>query len=148
LWGTLARPEQDVETGSEAIEFMSSEIVTAVLFGSGIALLIVGAEALVRGASRLAIATGIPPLVVGLTIVAFGTSAPELAVSLQASLANQPDVALGNVVGSNIANILLLLGIAALVASPLRVNSAITWLDTPIMIGASALLLYMSLDGV
>ena len=127
---------------------MSSEIVTAVLFVSGIALLIVGAEALVRGASRLAIDTGVPPLVVGLTIVAFGTSAPELAVSLQASLTNQPDVALGNVVGSKIANILLLLGITALVASPLRVNTAITWLDTPIMIGASALLLYMSLDGV
>jgi cation:H+ antiporter len=67
---------------------------------------------------------------------------------LQASLANQPDVALGNVVGSNIANILLILGVAALIASPLRVNNTIVWLDTPVMIGASALLLYLSLDGV
>jgi cation:H+ antiporter len=97
---------------------MSSDSVTASLFVSAIALLIVGAEALVRGASRLAVATGVPPLVIGLTIVAFGTSAPELAVSLQASLANQPDVALANVVGSNIANILLILGVAALIASP------------------------------
>jgi cation:H+ antiporter len=95
----------------------SSEIVSALLFASGIALLIVGAEALVRGASRLAIATGVPPLVVGLTIVAFGASAPELAVSLQTSLANQADVSLDNVVGSNIANILLLLGMTALVVS-------------------------------
>jgi cation:H+ antiporter len=127
---------------------MSSEIVTAVLFVSGIALLIVGAEALVRGASHLAIATGVPPLVVGLTIVAFGTSAPELAVSLQASLANQSDMALGNIVGGNIANILLILEVTAIFATPLHIGAGMLWFDTPVMIGASALLLYLSLDGL
>lgn len=75
----------------------------------GLVVLTAGAELLVRGASRLAIAVGISPLVVGLTVVAFGTSAPELVVSIQSTMSGQPDVALGNVVGSNIFNVLFIL---------------------------------------
>ena len=120
--------------------------LTVVLFVVGLVLLIVGAELLVRGASRLAGALGISPLVIGLTVVAFGTSAPELAVSLQASLNGQPDLALGNVVGSNIANILLILGVSALVA-PLIVSHQLIRLDVPLVIGSSLLLLLLALDG-
>ncbi|CAN5316834.1 calcium/sodium antiporter [soil metagenome] len=120
--------------------------VTLLLFILGIGLLIGGAELLVRGASRLAGAAGISPLVIGLTVVAFGTSAPELAVSLQASLYGQSDIALGNVVGSNIANVLLILGISALIV-PLVVSEQLVRLDVPLMIGASLLLLLLALDG-
>ena len=123
---------------------MNSE--TLVLFLAGIALLIAGAEALVRGASRLAAAIGISPLVIGLTVVAFGTSSPELAVSLQASLAGEPDIALGNVVGSNVFNILFILGLSAVIA-PLIVAQQLVRLDVPLMIGASVLLLALALDG-
>jgi len=87
----------------------------------GLFVLTVGAELLVRGASRLAMAMGISPLVVGLTVVAYGTSAPEMVVSVQSSLAGQPDVALGNVVGSNIFNVLFILGVSAMIV-PLRVS--------------------------
>lgn len=121
-------------------------LVTLVLFVLGLILLIVGAELLVRGASRLATAAGISPLVVGLTVVAFGTSAPELAVAIGATWSGQADLALGSVVGSNIANILLILGIAALI-SPLVVAPQILRLDIPVMIGVSALLLVLALDG-
>ncbi|MFO7959759.1 MAG: hypothetical protein R6U94_02290, partial [Nitriliruptoraceae bacterium] len=86
-----------------------------VLFALGGVLLVGGAELLVRGASRLALAAGISPLVVGLTVVAFGTSAPELAVMVGSTVTGQADVALGNVVGSNIFNILFILGLAALI---------------------------------
>ena len=112
----------------------------------GLVLLVGGAEFLVRGASKLAATVGIPPLVIGLTVVAFGTSAPELGVSLRASLTAQADIALGNVVGSNICNVLLILGIAALIA-PLSVAQQIVRLDVPIMIGVSALLMLFSSDG-
>jgi cation:H+ antiporter len=118
-----------------------------VLFIVGIALLIGGAELLVRGASRLALALGISPLVVGLTIVAFGTSAPELAVTLQSSMAGAPELAVGNVVGSNIANILLILGLAALIA-PLTVPQQLIRLDIPLMIGCALLTLVLGLDGM
>ena len=123
---------------------MNSE--TLVLFVAGVALLIAGAEALVRGASRLAAAIGISPLVIGLTVVAFGTSSPELAVSLQASLAGESDIALGNVVGSNVFNILFILGLSAVIA-PLVVAQQLVRLDVPLMIGASVLLLALALDG-
>jgi cation:H+ antiporter len=120
-------------------------LITVLTFVLGLVLLLIGAESLVRGASRLATASGMSPLVVGLTIVAFGTSAPELAISLQSTLAGQPDLALGNVVGSNIANVLLILGLAALIR-PLAVAPRILRLDIPVMIAVSALLLLLALD--
>lgn len=113
----------------------------------GLALLFVGGELLVRGASRLAAAAGISPLIVGLTVVAFGTSAPEMAVSVQAGLAGQADIAVGNVVGSNIGNVLFILGISALIA-PLIVAQNIVRRDVPLMIGVSIGLWLMALDGV
>lgn len=121
--------------------------MTLILFVAGIALLIFGADLLVRGASRLALSMGISPLVIGLTVVAYGTSSPELAVSLQSSYIGAADIAVGNVVGSNIANVLLILGIAALIM-PLIVAQQLTRLDTPLMVGLSILLLLMGLDGV
>lgn len=122
-------------------------VITGILFAIGFVLLIGGAEVLVRGASKLAVVAGISPLVVGLTVVAYGTSAPELAVTVQSSYAGQPDIAIGNVVGSNIANILLILGIAASVA-PLVVSKQLVRLDVPIMIAISAVMLAMAWDGV
>lgn len=121
-------------------------LMTLVLFLLGFVLLVGGAEWLVRGASRLAGSLGISPLVIGLTVVAFGTSAPELAVSVQSAYAGQPDLAIGNVVGSNICNILLILGLAALI-SPLVVAQKLLQLDVPVMIGVSVLLLLLALDG-
>ncbi len=116
-------------------------------FPIGFALLIAGAEALVRGASRMALRLGIAPLVVGLTIVAFGTSAPELAVSIGASLTGEADVAVGNVIGSNIMNVLLILGLSAMLV-PLTVQSQLVRLDVPIMIAASIVIWVMSADGL
>jgi len=116
------------------------------LFLAGLASLIIGATLLVRGASGLALSFGISPLVVGLTIVAFGTSAPELGVSIGASLAGQNDLAVGNVVGSNIFNVLFILGISALI-TPLVVNRQIISQEVPVMIVVSVLLLLLSLDG-
>jgi len=117
-----------------------------VLFVLGGVLLVGGAELLVRGASRLALAAGITPLVVGLTVVAFGTSAPELAVTVGSAVTGQADVALGNVVGSNIFNILFVLGLAALIR-PLVVSQQLVRLDVPLLIGTSVLVLGMGLDG-
>jgi cation:H+ antiporter len=116
------------------------------LFVAGLAGLVVGATLLVRGASKLALSFGISPLVVGLTIVAFGTSAPEVAVSVGAVLDGKTDLAIGNVVGSNIFNVLFILGISALI-TPLVVNIQLIRQEVPIMIGASLLLLAMGLDG-
>jgi cation:H+ antiporter len=112
----------------------------------GAALLIGGAELLVRGASRLAVAAGVSPLVVGLTVVAFGTSAPELAVTVGAAAAGEPELALGNVVGSNIFNVLLILGATAAV-TPLVVSRQLVRVDVPLMIGASIGVAMMALDG-
>ncbi len=120
--------------------------VTVGLFLLGLLLLVGGAELLVRGASRLAASIGISPLVVGLTVVAFGTSAPELAVSLQSAWSGQADLAMGNVVGSNIANVLLILGLSATIA-PLLVASQLIRIDVPLMIGASVLLYLLAFDG-
>ncbi len=116
------------------------------MFALGLTVLVVGADVLVRGASRLAVSFGVSPLVVGLTVVAFGTSAPEMAVSVGSALAGSPDLALGNVVGSNICNVLLILGISALI-TPLLVDEQIIRQEIPIMIGVSALLVVMALDG-
>ena len=119
---------------------------TVGLFGLGIALLVAGAELLVRGASALARAANVAPLIIGLTVVAFGTSAPELAVSVQAGLVGQDAVALGNVIGSNIANVLLILGISALI-TPLVVHQQIISKELPLMLGLSVLTLLLGLDG-
>ncbi len=121
-------------------------IQQALLFLLGLACLTAGAEFLVRGASRLALTLGISPLVVGLTVVAFGTSAPEMAVSVDAALAGNGDLAVGNVVGSNIANVLLILGLSALIV-PLAVADQLLRQEIPVMIGASVLLIVMALDG-
>jgi len=120
--------------------------VTLTLFILGFVLLAGGAELLLKGASDLAETLGISPLVIGLTVVAFGTSAPELAVNLQSAWAGQSDIAVGNVIGSNILNILLVLGIGALIA-PLSVHKRLIQLEVPVMIGVSVALLLLSLDG-
>ena len=115
-------------------------------FLGGLVALVLGAEFLVRGASRLALSVGVSPLVVGLTVVAFGTSAPEMAVSVGAALDGRTGIAVGNVVGSNIFNVLFILGVSALI-TPLVVNVQLIRQEVPIMIGASALLLLLGLDG-
>ena len=121
-------------------------MMTIILLIAGLALLVVGAEFLVKGASRVAAAFGISPLIIGLTIVAFGTSAPEMAVSVGAAWSGQADLSLGNVVGSNIFNVLFILGVSALV-TPLIVNQQLVRLDVPLMIVASFLVLAFGLDG-
>jgi cation:H+ antiporter len=120
--------------------------VTIVLLVAGFVVLVVGGEVLVRGASTLATAVGISPLVVGLTVVSFATSAPELAVTLQASFAGSPGLAVGNVVGSNVVNILLVLGVSGLIL-PLVVKGAVVRRDVPVMIAMSLLFWLMALDG-
>ncbi|PWH14017.1 MAG: sodium:calcium antiporter [Anaerolineae bacterium] len=122
-------------------------LFTGVMFIAGLALLILGAEWLVRGSSRIAAWAGISPLVIGLTVVAFGTSAPELAINVQSALAGQPDIAIGNVVGSNIANVLLILGLSAAIA-PLMVQQQVVRQDVPIMIGVSVVTFLFALNGL
>ncbi|MCC0176394.1 calcium/sodium antiporter [Waterburya agarophytonicola K14] len=120
--------------------------ITFLLLVAGLVLLVAGAEFLVRGASRIAAVLQISPLIIGLTIVAYGTSAPEMFVSVMSGLSGQGDIAMGNVVGSNICNVLLILGLSALV-TPLVVTKQIIRSDVPIMIGVSVLLLMFCLDG-
>ncbi|MCW4352848.1 calcium/sodium antiporter [Hoyosella sp. YIM 151337] len=122
-----------------------SALTIAVLV-AGFVLLILGGETLVRGASSLARIFGMSPLIVGLTVVAFATSTPELAVSAGAALSGYPGIAVGNVVGSNIANILLIVGLTALLA-PLIVKSRIVRADIPVMAAFSVVLLVIALDG-
>jgi len=121
-------------------------LIHTLLFLLGLAALVAGAESLVRGASKIALSFGISPLVVGLTIVAMGTSSPEVAVSVGAVLNGSADIAVGNVVGSNIFNVLFILGISALV-TPLVVHSQIIRQEVPIMIGASVMLAVLAIDG-
>jgi len=111
----------------------------------GLILLIIGAEALVRAASKLAELLGISPLIIGLTIVAFGTSSPELAVSIKSSITGQAGVAVGNVIGSNIFNVLFILGVSAMIA-PLVVSRQLIRLEVPIMIVVSFLVYLFSLN--
>lgn len=120
-------------------------MITLGMFIAGLVALIAGAELLVRGASRLALSFGISPLVVGLTIVALGTSSPEMAVSVSAVLDGRTDIAIGNVVGSNVLNVLLILGLSAVII-PLTVHIQLIRQEVPIMIGASLLLLVLALD--
>jgi cation:H+ antiporter len=117
-----------------------------VAVAAGLAALVLGASVLVSGASRLAAILGIPPTIIGLTVVAFGTSGPELAVSTAAALRGDSAIALGNVVGSNIFNVLLILGLSALVR-PLLVAPIFIRREVPIMIAASLLLWLLALDG-
>ena len=124
---------------------MSGIEITLYLVG-GLVLLFIGAEGLIRGSSSLAIKIGITPLVVGLTVVSFGTSAPELVVSLKAALMGNSSIAMGNVLGSNVANIALILGISAIIR-PLNVHADVIRREIPIMIGASVLVFFLSLDG-
>lgn len=119
---------------------------TILLLLAGFALLVAGAELLVRGAVRLAAATGLSPLVIGLTVVSVGTSAPEFAASIGAAVQGVPDLALGNVIGSNIANVLLILGMTAL-AAPLVVSRQMVWLDAPILLGVSLGAFALAADG-
>lgn len=121
-------------------------ILDVVLIAAGLVLLAIGAEGLVRGASSLALRAGITPLVVGLTVVAVATGSPELFVSIQGALAGKGGIALGNVVGSNISNLALVLGTSALVA-PLAVRSELVRREMPLMIGATVLLLVLLIDG-
>jgi cation:H+ antiporter len=116
-------------------------------FVVGIVALVAGAELLVRGAARIAARSGLSSVVIGLTVVAFGTSTPEFAVSASAALDGKGDLAVGNVVGSNIANILLILGISALVGGGLVVAQRIVRIDIPLLIGASLLVVLLALDG-
>jgi cation:H+ antiporter len=120
----------------------------AVIFslGIGLVLLVFGAEILVQGASRLASALGLSPLIIGLTIVAYGTSTPELAVSLQANWSGEANLAIGNVIGSNIFNVLCILGISAVI-TPLVVAQQLIRLDVPLMILLSILVLLMGWNG-
>lgn len=116
------------------------------MFLAGLAGLFFGGEYLVRGASVLARKFGLSPMVIGLTVVGFGTSAPELLVSVQAALAGEPGIAIGNVMGSNIANILLILGVSAVIA-PLVIPARRLWRDLAIMLVASAALWPVLADG-
>ncbi|MCA1790001.1 MAG: calcium/sodium antiporter, partial [Thioalkalivibrio sp.] len=112
----------------------------------GLFLLFAGGEGLVRGASALALRFGLSPLAVGLTVVAFGTSTPELVVSLDAALAGVPDIAVGNVVGSNIANVTLILGTAMLFGPAVVVARTVRF-DAPLVVVLSLVLLALLADG-
>ena len=120
--------------------------MTWILLVAGLVLLVVGADLLVKGAARLAGSFGIPALVIGLTVVAFGTSAPELAVSVKAAYSGQAELAIANVVGSNIFNVLFILGAAAMI-SPLIISRQLIRQDVPIMVLISVVALLMTLDG-
>jgi cation:H+ antiporter len=121
-------------------------VLQLVLFVVGLAVLGVGAELFIRGAVRVARRFGVSPFVIGLTLVGFGTSAPELVVNLSAALRGNPDIAVGNVVGSNIANVGLILGIAAVVR-PLTAHMRLLKVETPLVLAASIATWVMALDG-
>lgn len=121
--------------------------MTLLLFFIGFVLLIAGAEFLVRGSSQLAAGLGIPPLVIGLTIVAYGTGSPELVVGIISSIYGQTDIALGNVIGSNVINILAILGLSAVIC-PLVVHQQLVRLDVPIMVAISLVILICGYFGV
>ena len=119
---------------------------TILLFVAGLVVLILGADLLVRGSSRLAAAFGVSPLIIGLTIVAIGTASPEIAVSIQAAANSQGDLTLGNVLGSNIFNILFILGLTSIVA-PIVIAEQLIRKDAPVLLGVSLLTLALAFDG-
>lgn len=121
-------------------------IYTTLILLAGLAFLILGGDFLVRGATGVALRAKISPLVVGLTVVAFGTSAPELLVSVKSALAGNPDIAMGNVIGSNICNLALVLGVTAVIL-PIGINSDSLKIDWPVTMGASLLLFFLAKDG-
>jgi cation:H+ antiporter len=120
--------------------------MTIALFIAGLLALIAGAELFLKAVDHFGLKWGVSPLIMGLTVVAFATGAPELAISLKAALNGSADLVLGNIIGSNIANILLILGITALIA-PINITKRIIKVDVPIVIGVSILLYILSLDG-
>ncbi len=122
------------------------ELMTVLLLLAGLVLLTFGADVLVKGASSLAGSLGISPLIIGLTVVAFGTSAPEMSVSVSSAFKGSAEIAVGNVVGSNIFNVLFILGVSAIAAS-LVVQKQLVRFDIPIMIYASFMVLLMCIDG-
>jgi len=124
---------------------MPELLMIAILIVGGLVLLFFGADWLVKGAVTMALHLGLSPLIVGLTVVALGTSLPEALVSVQASLDNQGGIALGNVIGSNILNIALILGLSALI-QPLKVDSHLVKADVPLLVGASFLLIVLLED--
>ena len=124
---------------------MPELLMITILIVGGLVLLFFGADWLVKGAVTMALHLGLSPLIVGLTVVALGTSLPEALVSVQASLDNQGGIALGNVIGSNILNIALILGLSALI-QPLKVDSHLVKADVPLLVGASFLLMVLLED--
>lgn len=124
---------------------MSALTLNLLLLAGGIGVLYFGAEWLVRGAARLAASVGLHPIVVGLTVVSLGTSAPELVVCLVAVLGGEPDVVMGNVMGSNLANIGLILGLTAVVR-PLKVAARVVRREVPLMLAVTLILLPLMWD--
>lgn len=120
--------------------------MTVLLFIIGLVTLIGGAELFLHSVDKFGAAWSVSPVVMGLTVVAFATGAPELAISLQAAAEGRADLVLGNILGSNIANILLILGVAGLV-KPLKITRRIIRVDVPMVIGASILLFVLAMDG-
>ena len=121
-------------------------VINIALLALGFLLLAKGADWFVDGASGIATKLKIPQIVIGLTIVAMGTSAPEAAVSISSAIKGNADITIGNVVGSNILNVLIILGISSVIAV-LAVQKSTTWVDVPVTIGATVILLLMGLDG-
>jgi cation:H+ antiporter len=121
-------------------------IYNIIILVLGLVVLILGGEFLVRGSSNIAIRFKISPLVVGLTVVAFGTSAPELLISIQSALKGSPDLAMGNVIGSNICNLALVLGVTTIIY-PIKVNSNSIKIDWPMTMGSSLLLYFLVMEG-
>lgn len=131
--------DKSIEFWLKNLRFPMSVALSIVLFVAGIIMLFLGGEGLVKGASRLARILGISPVVIGLTVVAFGTSAPEFVVGLIAALKGESDLVLGNIIGSNISNIGLILGIGALI-SPMIIQMRLIKVEVPIMITLSLIL--------
>lgn len=120
-------------------------VIAFVLLAAGLGILVVGAEWLVKGASSIARGFGISALVIGLTVVAFGTSTPELAVNIYSALTGATDIAIGNILGSNIANILLILGVSAMIV-PLAVKTSTVKWEIPLALLAMVMVLVMGSD--
>ena len=121
-------------------------IINILILFAGLVVLILGGDFLIKGSSRFALKMNLSPLVVGLTIVAFGTSAPELLISVKAAISGSPDLAMGNVIGSNICNLALVLGLTAII-SPIYVKRNTIWIDWPMTMGSSLLLYILVREG-